>query len=82
MKLRGKRCQCPKCLAYFSSVYAFDKHRIGEWRVRRCRTAAEMALAGMCLTAKQVWISSKWVIPPSVACVETAISVNQPSTAP
>ena len=34
-KLTGKRCQCPGCGEYFSTVSNFDRHRKGKHGVDR-----------------------------------------------
>lgn len=69
MKLRGDRCQCCACKAYFNSTYAFDKHRTGiyshDLTSRRCLTIPEMIAKGMSLSAKGFWITSKRPILPS-----------------
>lgn len=33
--LKGKRCMCPTCGEFFSSITMFDKHRAGEHGVDR-----------------------------------------------
>ena len=62
MKLTGDRCQCRACGEYFNSTSAFDKHRIGDWFMRRCRTPDAMELVGMSRNARRFWIGSKRVM--------------------
>lgn len=59
MKLTGDHCQCCACKAYFNSSRAFDKHRIGDVGMRRCRTPDVMEALGMSQNAKGYWITSK-----------------------
>lgn len=43
MKLTGNKSQCSACKQVFSSVSAFDRHRIGKHgKDRRCMTEDEM----------------------------------------
>ena len=65
LKLTRDRCQCTVCEEFFNSTFAFDKHRIGDWFMRRCRTPDIMESIGMSRNAKGFWISSKRIIPPS-----------------
>jgi hypothetical protein len=57
--LRGDRCLCRTCGEYFNSTRAFDKHRFGDWGMRRCRTPDVMEALGMSKNAKGFWITSK-----------------------
>ena len=50
--------QCPTCGEVFESIYAFDKHRIGEFgKNRRCRTIVEMIDKGMIKNRFDRWVS-------------------------
>ena len=62
MKLTGDRCRCSTGHEYFNSSAAFDKHRIGAYTPgsRRCRSAEEMATAGMARNAKNFWVTEKF----------------------
>lgn len=51
-------CQCGGCRRYFTSVYAFDKHRAGPADARRCLTKEEMLAAGMAVNERGLWVSS------------------------
>jgi len=59
VKLRGDRCQCGACGEYFNSTYAFDLHRVGEFRdgSRRCLSVEEMRERGMVKNKLGFWIS-------------------------
>lgn len=51
-------CKCSACGDYFSTVRAFDLHRVGNHRVpgdRRCRTFAGMESKGLRLNPKGYW---------------------------
>jgi hypothetical protein len=61
MKLSGDRWQCARCLRYFNSTHAFDKHRHGQGAARTCRTEAEMEHVGMSVNRAGYWISAKRV---------------------
>jgi hypothetical protein len=60
MKLRGDRCRCVSCNAYFNSTAAFDKHRSGAYgKDRRCLTPQEMAERGMEQNNDGYWITRR-----------------------
>lgn len=42
-KLTGDRCRCAVCGLHFNTTEDFDRHRIGRYPNRRCRTADELA---------------------------------------
>lgn len=63
--LRGDHCQCGACGEYFNSTHAFDKHRRGEYRNRRCLTTDEMVAAKMSKNADGWWISSALQVAPA-----------------
>ena len=51
-------CKCAACGEYFSTVRAFDSHRIGKHKVpgdRRCLTFAGMKSKGLRLNSKGYW---------------------------
>ena len=53
-------CHCSGCHKHFKSEYAFNKHRTGAGRFRRCMKTVEMDQAGMLLdTGKGYWISER-----------------------
>lgn len=59
MKVGNKRCKCPTCGEYFSSVGGFDEHRVGKYGVpgdRRCLVDSEMRSAGLNKTSEGYWI--------------------------
>lgn len=58
--LSGSRCKCTACGLYFSSDYAFQKHRVGRYMPmeRRCLTKTEMLAKGMCLVGN-FWVSKR-----------------------
>lgn len=58
-KLTGDQCRCAACGEYFNSTKAFDKHRFGDWFMRRCRTPDAMRARGMSKNLNQRWITSK-----------------------
>lgn len=61
MVLRGDKCQCGRCRAYFNSTKAFDKHRTGEHGVnRRCLSAGEMERKGMVVNVKGYWVTEPY----------------------
>jgi hypothetical protein len=55
--LRGDRCRCRGCGAFFNSARAFDCHRAGSGIARHCLTSAEMQLRGMSTNAGGWWIT-------------------------
>jgi hypothetical protein len=57
VKLTGDRCVCRTCGERFNSTRAFDKHRIGDWGMRRCRTPDVMEAIGMSRNARGLWIT-------------------------
>lgn len=58
MKLSGDRNQCPSCLEYFNSTYAFDRHRTGIFGTdRHCMTTEEMRAKGMEKNSSGFWVS-------------------------
>lgn len=81
-KLTGSRCQCPnpKCGEFFSSVAAFDRHRVGEFSgvggvsTRRCMTVAEMMAEEWPKTERGFWLR------PAPKAVHSAL--EGPSTPP
>jgi len=58
--LRGNRSQCGGCGLYFSSVSAFDKHRVAIDKDgnRRCLDEAEMRAKGMDINERGWWVSA------------------------
>jgi len=51
-------CRCPSCGEYFSTVRAFDAHRVGDHRVpgdRRCLAPGGMEARGLKLNARGYW---------------------------
>jgi hypothetical protein len=58
-KLTGDHCFCSVCGEYFNSTRAFDKHRVGSWLTRRCRTPGEMLEVGMVTSSTDWWITGK-----------------------
>ena len=50
--------RCSACKKVFSSVFAFDKHRVGKSADRRCLSTDEIVEKGMCLNGKERWISA------------------------
>lgn len=60
MKLTGDRCQCSACGEFFNSTFAFDKHRLGDYGMRRCRTPDVMEAIGMSRNVKGLWVTSKY----------------------
>lgn len=65
-------CQCGGCRRYFSSVYAFDKHRVGPADERRCLTKEEIIEAGMAVNERGLWVSE--VMPERVAAARGQVS--------
>jgi hypothetical protein len=59
MILRGDRNQCPTCSQYFNSTRAFEKHRVGDWSVRRCLTPDEMTTKKMLKNKTGFWITKE-----------------------
>lgn len=59
MKLSGDHNQCPTCSQFFNSTYAFDKHRVGEYKdkSRRCLTVDQMTAKGMQKSARGFWVT-------------------------
>lgn len=53
------RCKCVACGLYFSSVWTFDRHRVGDYTARRCLRAEEMALKGWFLAPSGHWTAGK-----------------------
>jgi len=54
LKIGSNFCRCSECGEYFRSAKAFDKHRIGEYRVpgdRGCAPTARMPEMGLRLTS-------------------------------
>ena len=75
-KLRGDRCQCTACGEYFNRTSVFDKHRIGDYGMRRCRTPDVMIAIGMFLGNDGFWRGSRFngTIPRERMRTEPAIS--------
>jgi hypothetical protein len=60
MKITGDRNQCRSCGEFFNSVFAFEKHRTGDFGInRRCMTEAEMRVIRMDKNHAQFWVSSR-----------------------
>jgi len=62
VKLSGDRCQCAACGEYFNSTAAFDRHRVGGYRVpgdRRCLSTYEMSERGFSKNLKGFWVTSR-----------------------
>jgi hypothetical protein len=59
-KLSGDHCRCSACHEHFNSTSAFDKHRAGDHRARRCLTGAEMRNKGMSISSQGWWLGSAW----------------------
>src|SRR5579863_20205 len=60
LALRGNRCRCTACGDYFNSIFAFDRHRVGNYSTRtsrRCLTVAELAARGWARNAAGFWIT-------------------------
>lgn len=57
MKLTGRRCQCGDCGEYFNSVAAFDRHRVGVGRARKCMPPASL---GMVKNRVGYWITAPY----------------------
>ena len=60
MKLTGNQCLCRGCDAYFKSVAAFDKHRVGSMDNRRCLDDVEMLSLGMAKNDSGFWVTRAW----------------------
>lgn len=73
--LRGRHCRCAACLLEFNSISAFDRHRVGDGRDRRCLTTNEMIALGMRLNRGGWWVS-RMAIPPGQSCAGAAIVVG------
>ena len=58
-RLVGKRCMCPTCGEYFSTLAMFDKHRKGEQAVGRYCIDPEMAG----LSIRKRGTNTYWTIP-------------------
>lgn len=56
--LRGDHCTCSACHEPFNSTCAFDKHRKGDYRNRRCLTESEMLGIGMSRNAEGWWVTA------------------------
>ena len=63
--LRGDHCRCVACGGYFNSTRAFDKHRKGEYRNRRCLTEAEMLEIGMAKNTDGWWVTAALKMAPA-----------------
>lgn len=59
-KLSGERNQCPTCSEFFNSNTAFEAHRVGPMRARRCLSPEEMIAKGMGKNAADYWVSLRW----------------------
>ncbi len=64
--LTGKRCQCPSCKEFFSTVANFDRHRRGIHGVDRA--CIDPAAAGM--VVRQSGSNSFWSMPGQVEAGE------------
>ena len=51
----SKYCQCSACGLYFKAPYAFDMHRVGSGRDRRCLDSMAMSERGMAVTPEGYW---------------------------
>lgn len=71
--LRGAHCRCAGCELEFNSLTAFDCHRAGEGRARRCLTRKEMRSRGMCVNRDGWWVT-KIAITPGLSFEESAIA--------
>lgn len=58
-KLTGTRCRCRACGELFASVYAFDRHRRGEYHARYCLTAEQLTAADWMRDARGFWRTPK-----------------------
>lgn len=60
-KLGNCRCLCQACGSYFNSTFAFDKHRVGDYKNeaknRRCLTEKEMRDRAMGVNHDGYWVS-------------------------
>lgn len=58
-KLKGQQSQCMACMEVFRSTYAFDQHRKGDYRARRCLSVEEMTALAFTKNAQGFWMSPK-----------------------
>lgn len=62
MKLTGNRCLCSGCGEIFNSVGAFEMHRVGKGRERRCERPESV---GMVKNGAGFWITGKMPVRPA-----------------
>src|SRR5690349_18947032 len=87
-----KTCQCTGCGDYFTTVAAFDMHRVfdnpemPDWRTRHCMSEAEMLAVGMSRNDRGYWMTgtqscgSEWYKRGEPAARETGVT-NRPDRA-
>jgi len=57
MKPSGNRCECTACGEYFSSIQAFDRHRVGQHGIdRRCLTVSDLTASGWSKHTRGHWV--------------------------
>ena len=55
LPFHSKKCQCSACGLYFKAPYAFDIHRVGVGRDRRCLAPIEMSERGFVESPSGHW---------------------------
>lgn len=71
MRLKGKRCQCGGCGEYFSTLRAFDRHRVrSPDGTRWCLSTFGMEALGLC--QHQRGDERLWMRGPSTSHASTA----------
>jgi hypothetical protein len=63
LPLGHSRCRCEACGHHFNSGSVFDRHRVGDWKLRganrRCLEPKEMLRRGWQRNAKGFWVERK-----------------------
>jgi hypothetical protein len=63
LRLGHSRCRCEACGHHFNSGSVFDRHRVGDWKLRganrRCLEPKEMLRRGWQRNAKGFWVERK-----------------------
>lgn len=56
--LNGRRCQCPTCKEYFSTITNFEKHRVGDYATGKvCVDPESVGMAIATAGSSTYWIT-------------------------